>query len=106
MRLENPVQPGGVGPGEHAIDRIPAAGGREVAEKRKERVVMKFLMLLIAWCVLLVLCWPLALLLVVLAPLVWLVCLPFRVLGVAVEGLLALIRAVFLLPARLLGHKS
>ncbi len=67
---------------------------------------MKFLMLLIAWFILLAVCWPLALLLVVLAPVIWLICLPFRVVGVALEGVLALIRAVFLLPARLLGHKG
>jgi len=67
---------------------------------------MKFLLLLVAWFILLALCWPLALLLVFFVPLVWLVCLPFRVLGAAVEGTLALIRAVFLLPARLLGYKG
>jgi len=67
---------------------------------------MKFLLLLIAWCLLLVLCWPVALLLVVLAPLVWLLLLPFRLVGVAVEGVFALIRAIFLLPARLLGHRG
>ena len=67
---------------------------------------MKFLMLLIAWFILLAECWRLPLLLVVLAPVIWLICLPFRVVGVALEGVLALIRAVFLLPARLLGHKG
>lgn len=67
---------------------------------------MKFLLLLIAWCLLLVLCWPVALLLVVLAPLVWLLLLPFRLVGVAVEGIFALIRAIFLLPARLLGYRG
>jgi hypothetical protein len=67
---------------------------------------MKFLLLVIAWFILLAVCWPLALLMVVLVPFVWLLCLPFRVLGAAVEGMLALIRAVFLLPARLLGYKS
>ena len=55
------------------------------------------------WFILLILCWPLALLLLVLFPLVWLVLLPFRILGFAVEGALGLVRAVFLLPARLLG---
>jgi hypothetical protein len=72
----------------------------------KERVAMKFLLLVIAWFILLAVCWPLALLMVVLVPFVWLLCLPFRVLGAAVEGMLALIRAVFLLPARLLGYKG
>ena len=54
------------------------------------------------WCILLVLCWPLALLALVLYPLVWLVLLPFRIVGIAVEGAFALVRAIILLPARLL----
>ncbi len=54
------------------------------------------------WCVLLVLCWPLALLALVLYPLVWLLLLPFRLVGIAVEGVLELVRAVILLPARVL----
>jgi hypothetical protein len=62
---------------------------------------MKFLL----WLVLLVLCWPLALLALVLWPLVWLICLPFRLLGIAVEGVFAFLRAVLLLPARLLGAR-
>ena len=54
------------------------------------------------WLILLVLCWPLALLALVLYPLVWLLLLPFRLLGIAVEGVLALVKGVILLPARLL----
>jgi hypothetical protein len=53
--------------------------------------------------VLLVLCWPLAILVLVLYPLIWLVLLPFRLLGFAVGGVLEFIRALFLLPARVLG---
>ena len=55
------------------------------------------------WCILLVLCWPLALLALILYPIVWLLLLPFRLLGIAVEGVLELVRAVIFLPARLLG---
>lgn len=55
------------------------------------------------WLLLLVVCWPLALLALVLYPLAWLFLLPFRVLGVAVDGVLALIKAILFLPARLLG---
>ncbi|MCM2333212.1 MAG: hypothetical protein NDI82_04610 [Anaeromyxobacteraceae bacterium] len=55
------------------------------------------------WLLLLVVCWPLALLALLLYPVVWLVLLPFRLLGVAVEGVLGLLRAVLFLPARLLG---
>lgn len=55
------------------------------------------------WCILLVFCWPLALLALVLYPLVWLILLPFRIVGIAVDGVLELIRAIILLPARLLA---
>ena len=61
--------------------------------------MVKFLL----WCILLVLCWPLAILVLVLYPFVWLLLIPFRVVGITVNGLLALVRALFLLPARLLG---
>ncbi len=54
------------------------------------------------WCILLFLCWPLALLALVLYPLVWLLLLPFRILGIAVEGVLDLLWAVVTLPARVL----
>lgn len=56
----------------------------------------------ILWCILFVLCWPLALLALILYPFVWLVLLPFRLLGIAVEGVLGLVWALFTLPARLL----
>jgi hypothetical protein len=58
------------------------------------------------WLLLLVVCWPLALLALVLWPLVWLIALPFRLLGVAVEGVFALMRAIILLPARVVGGGS
>lgn len=60
-------------------------------------------MRLLLWLLLFVFCWPLALLALVLYPVVWLVLLPFRVLGIAVDGVLALLRAILFLPARLLG---
>jgi hypothetical protein len=60
---------------------------------------------LLLWLILLVLCWPLALLALVAYPLIWLLLLPFRLLGFAVEGVLAFVRSVFLLPARLLGGR-
>ena len=58
------------------------------------------------WLLLFVLCWPLALLALLLWPLVWLLSLPFRLVGIAVEGVFALLRAAILLPARLLGGRS
>jgi hypothetical protein len=59
---------------------------------------MKFLL----WCILLVLCWPLALLALALYPIVWLLLLPFRILGIAVDGALELVRAIILFPVRIL----
>jgi len=56
----------------------------------------------LVWLLLLVVCWPLALLAILVYPLVWLLLLPFRLVGVAVEGVFELLRAVALLPARLL----
>jgi hypothetical protein len=58
-------------------------------------------MTFILWCILLVVCWPLAILALVLYPLIWLFLLPFRILGFAVEGVLEFIWAIFTLPARL-----
>ncbi len=57
------------------------------------------------WCVLFVICWPLALLALVLYPLVWLFLLPFRIVGIAVGGILEFLRALVLLPARVLGGR-
>lgn len=54
------------------------------------------------WCVLLIVCWPVALLAVLLYPIVWLLLLPFRLVGIAVHGALELVAALILLPARLL----
>jgi hypothetical protein len=59
--------------------------------------MVKFLL----WCILLVLCWPLALIALVLYPLVWLLLLPFRVVGIAVGGVLELVKAIIFLPGRL-----
>lgn len=61
--------------------------------------MLKFLL----WLLLLAVCWPLAVLALVLWPVVWLLSLPFRVVGFALQGLLEFVRALFMLPARLLG---
>jgi len=58
------------------------------------------------WLILLVICWPVALLALVLYPIVWLLLLPFRLMGIAVDGVLELVRSLFLLPARVLGGPS
>lgn len=54
------------------------------------------------WCILLVLCWPLALFALIVYPIVWLLLLPFRILGIAVDGVFSLLRALLFLPARIL----
>ena len=61
--------------------------------------MMKFLL----WCLLLVLCWPLALLALFVYPIVWVLLIPFRVIGVAIDAVLGLLRAIIMLPARLVG---
>jgi hypothetical protein len=54
------------------------------------------------WCVLLFFCWPVALLALILYPIVWVLLLPFRIVGIAVEGVFSLLRAIFMFPVRLL----
>ncbi len=71
----------------------------------RPRYVINSMMSFLLWCLLLVVCWPLALLALLLYPLVWLLLLPFRLLGIAVEGVFELLRAIILLPARLLGGR-
>ncbi len=63
--------------------------------------MLKFLL----WCILFVLCWPLALLALVVYPLVWLFLLPFRLLGIVVTGVFAFLKGVLFLPARILGQR-
>jgi len=60
--------------------------------------MFKFLL----WCLLLIVCWPLALLALVLYPLVWIILLPFRIVGIAVEGVLELVKGIIFLPGRVL----
>ena len=57
------------------------------------------------WCLLFVLCWPLALVALILYPFVWLILLPFRIVGIAVEGVLGFLWAIFTLPMRLLSPR-
>jgi hypothetical protein len=67
---------------------------------------MKALLLFVGWCILFVLCWPVALLALILFPVVWLISLPLRLVGISVEALFALVRALLFLPARLLGYRK
>jgi hypothetical protein len=67
---------------------------------------MGFVLTVLLWCLLFTIAWPLALLALVLLPLVWLLSLPFRLLGICVSALFAFVKALLFLPARLLGHRG
>lgn len=86
-----------------ALSRLREA---DSAEPDHEQLRIRFLEALmfsfLLWCILLVMCWPLALVAVVLYPFVWLVLLPFRIVGIAVGGVLELVKAIIFLPARVL----
>jgi hypothetical protein len=75
------------------------------AGRSKRRRKMKFLLLLLLWCVLFVLSWPIAILALVLFPLVWLICLPLRLVGFTVHAVFAFVKTLLFLPARLLGYR-
>jgi hypothetical protein len=65
-----------------------------------------FVLAVIAWCLLFVIAWPIAIALVFLLPLLWLLSIPFRIIGVLLAAVLAFIKALLFLPARLLGHRG
>ncbi len=67
---------------------------------------MRTLLFFIGWCLLFVLCWPVAILALLLAPLVWLISLPLRLVGITFDAMFALIRTLLFLPARLLGYRT
>lgn len=66
---------------------------------------MRTLLILILWAILLVISWPLAIAVLLLWPLLWLLSIPFRIVGVLMDSIISLVRAILLLPARLLGEK-
>jgi len=70
-----------------------------------EQDVMKALIFFIGWCLLFALCWPVALLALVLFPFVWLISLPLRLLGITLDAVFTLLREVLLLPARIFGYR-
>jgi hypothetical protein len=67
---------------------------------------VKALLVIVGWCLLLVLCWPLAILAIALWPLVWLLSLPLRLVGITVDAMFALLRAILFLPARMFGYRG
>jgi hypothetical protein len=69
-------------------------------------LTMKLLLTLIGWSLLLVLCWPLAIVVLIAWPFLWLLSIPFRIVGVAMQAVIALVRAILLLPARLIGGSA
>jgi hypothetical protein len=73
-----------------------------IAERFPPGIVLQDMGKFLLWCILLLLCWPLALLALVAYPLVWILLIPFRVVGIAVDGVLGVVRGVVMLPARVL----
>jgi hypothetical protein len=69
-------------------------------------ITMKVLLFFIGWCLLFVLAWPVAVLALLLAPLVWLISLPLRLIGITVGAVFALLQGLLMLPARLLGVRG
>jgi hypothetical protein len=67
---------------------------------------MKILILFVGWCILFVLCWPVAMLALILLPVIWLISLPLRLIGITIAAAFALIRALLFLPARLLSFRA
>lgn len=78
-------------------------GSGELNPGRPSFVVLNEMTKFLLWLILFILCWPLALLALIVYPFVWLLLLPFRLLGIAVASVFELLRAILLLPARLLG---
>ena len=76
-----------------------------LSDSSTEAKKMKFFLTLTAWAILLVLCWPLAILLLLLWPVLWLISIPFRIVAILVRAVLAFVRELLLLPARLLGYR-
>lgn len=66
---------------------------------------MRFLCVLLLWAIVLVLCWPVALVLLVLWPVLWLLSIPFRIVGALMDAIIAFIKALLMLPARMLGYR-
>jgi hypothetical protein len=89
----------------HLIDFGPADHHRAAGtgEPAAGDFVLLSMVKFLLWCLLLVVCWPIALLALILYPLVWLLLIPFRLLGIAVEGVLGLFRGIVMLPSRLLA---
>ena len=84
---------------------VPAWSLSVAPKLQRPGVVSPLVAKILLWLLLFVLCWPVALAALVLYPIVWVLLLPFRLVGIAVGGVLELLRALFMLPARLLGAR-
>ncbi len=67
---------------------------------------MQFVLVVVVWCLLFVIAWPLAIMIVFLLPILWLLSIPFRIFGIILGAVLAFLKALLFLPARLLGHRG
>jgi hypothetical protein len=67
---------------------------------------MQFLLVVVVWCLLFAIAWPLALLVLLMLPILWLLSIPFRILGVCVSAMLAFLKALLFLPARIFGYRG
>lgn len=84
---------------------LRSTAGSGISRGVSRSLQLKTLIAVVAWCLLFVLCWPLALLVLVLWPIVWLLALPFRLVGITFSALFAFLQAVLFLPARVLGWR-
>jgi hypothetical protein len=82
-----------------------SSAGSDTGHDPSRSLELKILIATVAWCLLFVLCWPLALLVLVLWPIVWLLALPFRLVGITFSALFAFLQAILFLPARVLGWR-
>jgi hypothetical protein len=64
------------------------------------------LLFLVGWCILFLLCWPLAVLALLVSPIIWLISIPLKLIGISIGAVLALIRTILFLPARMLGYRG
>jgi hypothetical protein len=83
-------------------DDVDGSVGGQLPERFSREIVFQCVAMFLVWCILLVLCWPLALFGLVLYPLVWILLIPFRIVGIAVDGVLGVVRGIVMLPVRLL----
>jgi hypothetical protein len=84
---------------------MPGDPRAPASEPFPRRIVFQGVVKFLLWCILLVICWPLALLALILFPIVWILLIPFRIVGIAVDGVLGLLRGIVMLPARVLSGR-